>query len=234
MKRPSEVSVPGRPDHPLGRSDRPDRAHVAGPDVDQSTSVCTVTREGAAWLVSAGTYPPSTLARWTSCPTAPLVLPCGVTFDVVNAPIHFGRWMLDALRKDGPGSGPVAVHRGRMLLFAAPGAAQRLRSLLTWQTWGTSAEGDQGTVPSLLCHGSGDAVTVPPLAHPVTGQGTENCTARWLVAPAVRDPWLPGPEALLWACGRAVRAASRPQEDGWRGRAPGGRDTDFSFRRSGC
>ncbi|MCQ8191148.1 bifunctional DNA primase/polymerase [Streptomyces rugosispiralis] len=29
---------------------------------------------------------------------------------------------------------------------------------------------------------------------------------RWLVAPDVRGPWLPGPEVLLWACVRAARA----------------------------
>ncbi|MFE2183484.1 bifunctional DNA primase/polymerase [Streptomyces sp. NPDC059455] len=30
---------------------------------------------------------------------------------------------------------------------------------------------------------------------------------RWLVAPDVRGPWLPGPEVLLWACVRAARTA---------------------------
>ncbi|WP_413101410.1 bifunctional DNA primase/polymerase [Streptomyces sp. Inha503] len=30
---------------------------------------------------------------------------------------------------------------------------------------------------------------------------------RWLVAPDVRSPWLPGPEVLLWACVRAARTA---------------------------
>lgn len=75
--------------------------------------------------------------------------------------------MLERLWAEGPGSGPVATHRGRMLLFAAPGTAQRLPSLLAWEEWGTGpADGDRGhrgSLPPVLCHGAGDAVTVPPL-----------------------------------------------------------------------
>src|SRR5690242_3490697 len=98
-----------------------------------------VTPDGAAWLASAGTYPRSTLAHWRERPDAPVVLPCGSAFDVVSAPAVFGRLMLDRLWGDGPGSGPVAAFRGRTLLFAAPGTAQRLPSLLEWEEW--SAEG---------------------------------------------------------------------------------------------
>ncbi len=157
-----------------------------------------VTPPGAAWLASASPYPRSTLSLWESRPTAPAVLPCGSAFDVVNVPAVFGRRMLDRLWEEGPGSGPVAVHRGRMLLFAAPGTAHRLPALLHWEEWG-------GAIPSLLCHGRGDAVAVPALSAPADGART---TSRWLVAPDSRQPWLPGPEVLLWACVRAARAAS--------------------------
>ncbi len=104
-----------------------------------------------------------------------------------------------------------------MLLFAAPGTAQRLPSLLEWEEWGARgrADGRTGEVPPLLCHGAGDAVTVPA---PVGGPARSG--SRWLVAPDTRLPWLPGPEILLWA---AVRAAPR-----------GGADFDFSSRRPGC
>ncbi|MFJ8074763.1 bifunctional DNA primase/polymerase [Streptomyces sp. NPDC096176] len=153
-----------------------------------------VTPPGAGWLASAETYPRSALAQWEARPTAPAVLPCGSVFDVVNVPAIFGRRLLDQLWTEGPGSGPVAVHRGRMMLFAAPGTAQRLPSLLDWEEWGDA-------VPPLLCHGMGDAVTVPPLTS--TNTASE---PRWLVAPDTRQPWLPGPEVLLWACVRAVRA----------------------------
>ncbi|MEU6913205.1 bifunctional DNA primase/polymerase [Streptomyces olindensis] len=175
-----------------------------------------VTPDGAAWLASAGTYPRSTLALWEERPDAPVVLPCGSVFDVVSAPALFGRRMLDRLWDDGPGSGPVAELRGRMLLFAAPGTAQRLPALLEWEEWGAGGGDARETcrtdaVPPLLCHGTGDAVTVPAptqSASPVTPAPTRS-TARWLVAPDTRQPWLPGPEVLLWAAVRAARSAVR-------------------------
>jgi hypothetical protein len=170
-----------------------------------------VTAAGVSWLSSAGTYPRSTLALWRERPDAPVVLPCGTAFDVVNAPSIFGRRMLDQLWDEGPGSGPVAVHRGRVLLFAAPGTAQRLPSLLEWEEWGSQGRADGGRtedVPPLLCHGSGDAVTVPaPAPAPEAAAGARS--SRWLVAPDTRHPWLPGPEILLWAAVRAARAAVR-------------------------
>ncbi|MES9508607.1 hypothetical protein ABWJ92_19655 [Streptomyces sp. NPDC000609] len=173
-----------------------------------------VTAAGAAWLAGAAAYPRSTLAQWEAHPSSPGVLPCGSAFDVVNVPTLFGRRMLEHLWSDGPGSGPVATHRGRMLLFASPGTAQRLPSLLDWEEWGGGTEpraamGPQGRgedgdgrVPPLLCHGTGDAVTVPPLTCTPAAPGP-----RWLVAPDTRSPWLPGPDVLLWACVRVTRSA---------------------------
>ncbi|MEE1747530.1 MULTISPECIES: hypothetical protein [unclassified Streptomyces] len=174
-----------------------------------------VTAAGAAWLAGAAAYPRSTLAQWEAHPSSPGVLPCGSAFDVVNVPTLFGRRMLEHLWSDGPGSGPVATHRGRMLLFASPGTAQRLPSLLDWEEWGGGTEpraamgpqgrGDgedgDGRVPPLLCHGTGDAVTVPPLTCAPAAPGP-----RWLVAPDTRSPWLPGPDVLLWACVRVTRS----------------------------
>ncbi|MFI6344142.1 bifunctional DNA primase/polymerase [Streptomyces sp. NPDC050560] len=172
---------------------------AAGGGPSDRFDVRGVTREGASWLASAETYPHSALTHWARRPDAPLVLPCGRVFDVVNAPAFFGRRMLDPLWKEGPGSGPVAVHRGRMLLFAAPGTAQRLPSLLGWEEWNT---GRDWAAP-VLCHGRGDAITVPALTP-----GPRDAV-RWLVAPDTRHPWLPGPDTLLWACVRAARTAPR-------------------------
>lgn len=177
---------------------------------DQSgPQAAQVTAAGAAWLAGAAPYPRSTLAHWEERPKAPGVLPCGSAFDVVNVPALFGRRMLEQLWAEGPGSGPVATHRGRMLLFAAPGTAQRLPSLLAWEEWGSSGSGgsgeQRGTAPPLLCHGTGDAVTVPPLTCASSESGP-----RWVVAPDTRNPWLPGPDVLLWACVRVSRSASRP------------------------
>ncbi|WP_107118976.1 bifunctional DNA primase/polymerase [Streptomyces bungoensis] len=171
--------------------------------MSSAPNVTSVTTAGAAWLASAGTYPRSTLALWGERPKAPVVLPCGTVFDVVSAPVVFGRRMLDRLWDEGPGSGPVAAHRGRVLLFAAPGTAQRLPSLLAWEEWGSHRT---DAVPPLLCHGTGDAVTVPA---PRGGDSPGPGGSRWLVAPDTRHPWLPGPEVVLWAAVRAARAAVR-------------------------
>ncbi|MBV7248061.1 MULTISPECIES: bifunctional DNA primase/polymerase [Streptomyces] len=175
---------------------------------DQSgPQAAQVTAAGAAWLAGAAPYPRSTLSQWEERPTAPGVLPCGSAFDVVNVPALFGRRMLERLWAEGPGSGPVATHRGRMLLFAAPGTAQRLPSLLAWEEWGSggpAGSGERrGEVPPLLCHGTGDAVTVPPLTCASSDGGP-----RWVVAPDTRNPWLPGPDVLLWACVRVSRSAA--------------------------
>ncbi|MCM2575888.1 bifunctional DNA primase/polymerase [Streptomyces meridianus] len=196
-----------------------------------------VTRAGAAWLASASSCPQSTAVLWSAHPGEPAVLPCGRVFDVVNVPAVFGRRMLDRLWAEGPGSGPVALHRGRMLLFAAPGTAQRLPSLLEWlgdpPTRPGAGRGPTG-VPPVLCHGAGDAVTVPatrpsardgasdrpmgPAPSPPGGRiHPEPAPAsRWVVAPDTRHPWLPGADELLWACRRAARTSAAT-------RAPGSR-----------
>ncbi|AOR34108.1 hypothetical protein BFF78_26380 [Streptomyces fodineus] len=169
--------------------------------MSSTPNVTRVTPAGADWLASAAPYPCGTPISCGERPDAPVVLPCGTVFDVVSAPAIFGRRMLDRLWDDGPGSGPVAMFRGRVLLFAAPGTAQRLPSLLAWEEWGSNRT---EAVPPLLCHGTGDAVTVPAPA----GRDTPG-DARWLVAPDTRHPWLPGPEVVLWAAVRAARAAVR-------------------------
>jgi hypothetical protein len=159
------------------------------------------TAEGAAWLASASAFPRSVQALWSARPGAPGVLPCGTAFDVVNLPEVFGRRVLEQLRSGGAGTGPAAVHQGRALLLASVGTAQRLPALLEWEEWGPR-------VPPMLCHGAGDAVTVPPL---LPGRGPGSGRSRWLFAPASARPWLPGPEVLLWACVRAVRAVPAPR-----------------------
>lgn len=161
-----------------------------------------VTLAGADWLASASRFPRSVHALWADSPGSSVVLPCGTAFDVIGTPALFGRRVLDRLWAAGPGSGPVAAQRGRLLLFAAPGTAQRLPALLSWEEWG----GRDRRVPPLLCHGTGDTVAVPPL-FPADETEPVPPAARWLVAPETRDPWLPGPDVLLWACVRAARAA---------------------------
>jgi hypothetical protein len=145
--------------------------------------VCA-TADGAAWLESA-----APAAR------APGVLRCGTVFDVIGMPALFGRRVLARLWAAGSGCGPVAVHRGRILVFAAPGTAQRLPALLGWEEWARA-------VPPLLCYGTGDAVTVPSPYGPAGP-----AAPRWIVAPGTHAPWLPGAAVLLRACVRAARGA---------------------------
>lgn len=174
---------------------------VAVTEAQRRQHATYVTPEGADWLASASAFPRSVRALWSARPTAPSVLPCGIAFDVVNLPALFGRRLLEQLWSAGPGSGPVAVHRGRVLLLVAPGTAQRLPSLLSWEEWGRA-------VPPLLCHGAGDAVTVPPLFTADPGPEPESGPSRWVVAPDTRHPWLPSADVLLWACVRAARTGS--------------------------
>jgi Bifunctional DNA primase/polymerase, N-terminal len=157
-----------------------------------------VTVDGAEWLASASTFPRSVRALWTARPGTPSVLPCGTAFDVVDLPGLFGRRVLERLWAAGPGCGPVAVHRGRIWLFAAPGTAGRLPALLAWEEWAHR-------VPPMVCHGVGDAVTVPPLIPDPSGAEGTSVGPRWLVAPDVRHPWLPSAGVLLWAMVRTAR-----------------------------
>ncbi|PYC83480.1 hypothetical protein C7C46_09120 [Streptomyces tateyamensis] len=184
-------------------------------DIWTELSVANLTPDGEAWLASASDYPRSMRALWQARPWAPVVLPCGRTFDVVSMPALFGRRVLDELWASGPGCGPVAGYRGRTLLFVQPGAAARLRTLLAWEEWARD-------VPPLLCHGRGDAVTVPAVhpraEHPAGGSHTE-AAGRWIVAPDSREPWLPSAGVLLWACVRAAREAEPGRPEPVRGAA---------------
>ncbi|MBO1416656.1 bifunctional DNA primase/polymerase [Streptomyces sp. FH025] len=191
------AALSGERPFPPHRGSAPPR--LLGVDILTQQSVEYVTAAGEAWLASASEYPASMRALWEARPWAPSVLPCGRAFDVISMPSLFGRRVLDELWASGPGCGPVASYRGRVLLFVRPGAAPRLRRLLAWEEWARD-------VPPLLCHGKGDAVTVPPLQRMVHGPDSPGQgSGRWVVAPEDREPWLPGASTMLWACVRAAR-----------------------------
>ena len=180
-------------------------------------SVEYVTVAGAAWLASASEFPRSTKALLLTRPWAPITLPCGRVFDVLTLPGLFGRRVLDALWTSGPGYGPVASRLGRTLLFARVGTAERLHSLLSWEEWAPE-------VPTALCHGTGDAVTVPPVQRLVDAPDFPGRGAgRWIVPPDSRQPWLPGAPALLRACVRASAPTSRSGRSALPGRPFSGR-----------
>ncbi|NLU71251.1 hypothetical protein HCC61_00795 [Streptomyces sp. HNM0575] len=188
-----------------------------------------MTPAGADWLASACTLTASVHALWLHRPESPSVLPCGTAFDVVSAPPLAGRLILERLWASGPGSGPVAVHRGRLLLFAAVGTAQRLPALLNWGEWrrpGAAAAAE--TFPSLICLDRGDSVTIPALHG--DHEGRPPSPSRWLVAPDVRHPWLPGPAVLLRACLRSGgrRRAPYPHASVRAGRGPASAEEPIS------
>jgi hypothetical protein len=189
------------------------RDHQPQPDFPSRSHSQTVTPEGTSWLASSSASPRSTQALWADRPSAPMVLPCGGVFDAVSLSVLPGRQVLEQLWTSGPGSGPAATHRGRVLLLTAPGTALRLPSLTAWEEWSSS-------VPPVLCHGPGDAITVPPLSP---GRAPAPSSTRWLVAPATRDPWLPSADVILWACLRTANAT---------GEVPA--DTDFVGTETGC
>ncbi|BBA97573.1 hypothetical protein RVR_3382 [Actinacidiphila reveromycinica] len=204
-------------------------------EIQRQQQTSYVTSAGAAWLASASAFPRSVQALWSARPAAPSVLPCGTVFDVVNLPLLFGRRVLEQLWTTGPGSGPAAVHRGRVLVLAAPGTAHRLPALLAWEEWGRR-------VPPPLCHGRGDAVTVPPLYDcvPADGAAPDPGTgrSRWVVAPDTGRPWLPGADVLLWACVRVARQEEHLPPPPAQGPGQTARDRsasiDFPPRWSGC
>lgn len=202
---------------------------------DSLHTAAFVTPAGADWLASASASPRGVQALWAAAPTAPVTLPCGTAFDVISMDALFGRRVVGRLWTDGPGTGPVAAQGGRVMLFATPGTAQRLPALLGWEEWGAAAppllcygRGDAVTVPPLFPPDPGPQEAAPlerdapesgarpgarkPLAtesraaESGTREPTPMPSPRWLVAPDVRSPWLPGPEVLLWACVRAARA----------------------------
>ncbi|EFL00054.1 LOW QUALITY PROTEIN: conserved hypothetical protein, partial [Streptomyces sp. SPB78] len=181
-----------------GRGDRGGMTSSAQQERPGITGEAVRDLGGARWLAGATPDPEATLRTWAARPHAPLRLPCGTVFDLVSAPLVFGRRMVERLWAEGPGCGPLAERGDRLLLLAAPGTADRLAALLRWEQWGGSP---RHPLPPLLCHGRGDLASLPPLERPLPGAVRD----RWLVAPKGPRPWLPGPEVLLWAARTGVR-----------------------------
>ncbi|MFF0298104.1 bifunctional DNA primase/polymerase [Kitasatospora sp. NPDC004615] len=129
-----------------------------------------------------------------SCPAdAPLLLPTGHQFDVLDVPAQPGLQALVRLERMGTQIGPVlASPTGRLLLFVAPRTAERLPDLLYRMGW------DDASL-DLACHGLGSYLAAPPVALGPLGP------MRWLRRPTADNP---PPEArlllgtLAYACHR--------------------------------
>ncbi|GAA2149375.1 bifunctional DNA primase/polymerase [Kitasatospora kazusensis] len=127
---------------------------------------------------------------------APVLLPAGRSFDVLDVPAQPGLQALVRLERMGTQVGPVlALPTGRLLFFVAAGTAQRLPELLYRMGWDDAAL-------DLACHGEGSFVAAPPTV--LGGLGP----VRWLRRPSRDSAGCP-PEArlllgtLAYACHRS-------------------------------
>ncbi|MFD9128542.1 bifunctional DNA primase/polymerase [Kitasatospora sp. NPDC059571] len=134
---------------------------------------------------------------------APVLLPAGLHFDVLDVPAQPGLQALVRLERMGTQVGPVlAAPTGRLLFFVAPGTARRLPELLYRMGW------DDASL-DLVCHGAGSYVAAPPTV--LGGLGP----ARWLRRPTRESAACP-PEArlllgtLAYACHRGRARSTEP------------------------
>jgi len=141
-----------------------------------------------------GTSAPQLREHWAA--DAPVLLPTGRAFDVLDVPAQPGLQALVRLERMGTQVGPVmALPTGRLLFFVAAGTAQRLPELLYRMGWDDAAL-------DLACHGEGSYVAAPPTV--LGGLGP----VRWLRRPCRESAGCP-PEArlllgtLAYACHRS-------------------------------
>jgi hypothetical protein len=134
---------------------------------------------------------------------APVLLPAGLHFDVLDVPAQPGLQALVRLERMGTQVGPVlAAPTGRLLFFVAPGTARRLPDLLYRTGW------DDASL-DLVCHGAGAYVAAPPTV--LGGLGP----MRWLRRPTRESAACP-PEArlllgtLAYACHRGRARSAEP------------------------
>ncbi|MFD5561522.1 bifunctional DNA primase/polymerase [Kitasatospora griseola] len=128
------------------------------------------------------------------CPAdAPLLLPTGHQFDVLDVPAQPGLQALVRLERMGTQVGPVlASPTGRLLFFVAPRTAEHLPDLLYRMGW------DDASL-DLACHGLGSYLAAPPVSLGALGP------MRWLRRPTADNH---PPEArlllgtLAYACHR--------------------------------
>jgi hypothetical protein len=118
-------------------------------------------------------------------PGAPLLLPVGRAFDILDVAAPAGRRALVRLERMGIPLGPVSARPdGRCQFFVAPGAAAELPELLYRMGW-DDADLD------LHCLGPGDHITAPPSDHAGLGP------VSWLRAPSLDTAAPPQARLLL-------------------------------------
>ncbi|MEV7793700.1 bifunctional DNA primase/polymerase [Streptomyces sp. NPDC087512] len=125
-------------------------------------------------------------AAWAEFPGAPVMLPVGRRFDVIEVAEAAGRRALARLERMGLPLGPVtATPGGRAHFFVAPGAAAELPRLLYRMGW------DDPSTLDLRGLGSGTYITAPPSDRGGLGP------VRWLRPPALDSATRPPAARLL-------------------------------------
>lgn len=153
------------------------------------------------WARAASAEPAAVRALWSRLPDAPIVLPTGTSFDVIDVPTSAGVRALARLERMGTRLGPVAATpAGRAQFFVDPGAAPHMPELLRRLGW-------DGVELDLRAYGVGDYVFAPPSPMGTLG------AARWLRRPTHANSWLPEARLLLgtisYACHRTSQHPHR-------------------------
>jgi hypothetical protein len=142
------------------------------------------------WWQAQATTDEATVRWWWSCrPEAPIVLPTGHAFDVLDVAEPVGCAAVQRLDAMGVTLGPVLVTGdGRVQFFVVPGARPEVyRAMRTF--------GRPGARVDIEWRGEGDFVFAPPS---VIGAGRQ---IRWLVHPSARNRCLPRARDLLTTIG---------------------------------
>ena len=131
---------------------------------------------------------------WTSRPHAPILIPTGHAFDVIEVPEAAGMGALERLDCLGLRLGPVlSTGGGRIQFLVVPGAAPDVASFL-------GGIGRPGVQLDIECRGEGDFVFAPPSR---LGTGSH---VRWVREPSLDVRRLPEARILLtsiaYACHR--------------------------------
>lgn len=159
------------------------------------------------WARTASADPAVVRAMWSRAPDAPILLPTGLAFDVIDVPDVAGFRALARLERMGARLGPVAATpTGRIQFYVDAGAAVALPSLLRRLGW-------DGVSLDVRCHGLGEYVVAPP--SPMGSAGS----ARWVRRPTHTNSWLPEARLLLGAITYACHRVGGPNASGaslWR------------------
>lgn len=151
------------------------------------------------WRAQATTDPGTIRWWWTARPHAPILVPTGHSFDVLDVSEAAGYGAVKRLESLGLRLGPVlSTGDGRIQFFVVPGAGPDVENIMRGTDW-------TGSQLDIECRGEGDFVFLPPSR---LGMGRHT---RWIREPSGDSRRLPDARALLtsiaYACYRLAASA---------------------------